>query len=162
MTEPRWLSRTEQAAWMNFLHSGVLLNRVIDHQLKEDSGLSHVQYAVLARLVEQPSGEIRMSQLAGTLNTSKSGLTYQIGQLEKGGLVQRKPDPDDVRGVIAVVTEEGRRRQAQAAPGHVAVVRDYLIDMLTPEQISVLAEGLGGVYRRLHAADGRRSPLPDL
>ena len=152
MTEPRWLSRTEQAAWMNFLHSGVLLNRAIDHQLKEDSGLSHVQYAVLARLVQEPGGEIRMSQLAGTLNTSKSGLTYQIGQLEKGGLVQRKPDPDDVRGVIAGLTDEGRRRQAQAAPGHVAVVREHLIDMLTPEQLTVLAEGLGDVCRRLHAA----------
>jgi DNA-binding MarR family transcriptional regulator len=140
------------AAWMTFLNTGVLLNRRIDHQLKEDSGLSHVQYAVLARLVEQPSGEIRMSQLAGTLNTSKSGLTYQVGQLEKAGLVQRKPDPDDVRGVIAVITEEGRQRQAQAAPGHVAVVREHLIDVLTPEQLAVLTDGLGAALRTLRAA----------
>jgi DNA-binding MarR family transcriptional regulator len=140
------------AAWMTFLNTGVLLNRRIDHQLKEDSGLSHVQYAVLARLVEQPSGEIRMSQLAGTLNTSKSGLTYQVGQLEKAGLVQRKPDPDDVRGVIAVITEEGRKRQAQAAPGHVAVVREHLIDVLTPEQLAVLTDGLGAALRTLRAA----------
>ncbi|HEY2694501.1 MAG TPA: MarR family winged helix-turn-helix transcriptional regulator [Pseudonocardiaceae bacterium] len=152
MTEPSWLSQTEMAAWMTFLNTGVLLNRRIDHQLKEDSGLSHVQYAVLARLVEQPSGEIRMSQLAGTLNTSKSGLTYQVGQLEKAGLVQRKPDPDDVRGVIAVITEEGRKRQAQAAPGHVAVVREHLIDVLTPEQLAVLTDGLGAALRTLRAA----------
>ena len=152
MTEPSWLSQTEMAAWMTFLNTGVLLNRRIDHQLKEDSGLSHVQYAVLARLVEQPSGEIRMSQLAGTLNTSKSGLTYQVGQLEKAGLVRRKPDPDDVRGVIAVITEEGRKRQAQAAPGHVAVVREHLIDVLTPEQLAVLTDGLGAALRTLRAA----------
>jgi DNA-binding MarR family transcriptional regulator len=151
VTEPSWLSQTEMAAWMTFLNTGVLLNRRIDHQLKEDSGLSHVQYAVLARLVEQPSGEIRMSQLAGTLNTSKSGLTYQVGQLEKAGLVQRKPDPDDVRGVIAVITEEGRKRQAQAAPGHVAVVRQHLIDVLTPEQLAVLTDGLGAALRTLRA-----------
>jgi DNA-binding MarR family transcriptional regulator len=150
--EPNWLSQTEMAAWMTFLNTGVLLNRRIDHQLKEDSGLSHVQYAVLARLVEQPTGEIRMSQLAGTLNTSKSGLTYQVGQLEKAGLVRRRPDPDDVRGVIAVITEEGRRRQAQAAPGHVAVVREHLIDVLTPEQLAVLTEGLDAALRTLRAA----------
>jgi DNA-binding MarR family transcriptional regulator len=153
VTEPNWLSRTEMAAWMTFLNAGVLLNRRIDHQLKEDSGLSHVQYAVLARLVEQPGGEIRMSQLAGTLNTSKSGLTYQIGQLEKAGLVQRKPDQDDVRGVIAVITEEGRKRQAQAAPGHVAVVRQHLIDVLTAEQLAVLTEGLGAALRTLRAVE---------
>lgn len=156
MTEPNgpnWLSRGEMAAWMTFLNTGVLLNRRIDHQLKADSGLSHVQYAVLARLAEQPSGELRMAQLAGTLNTSRSGLTYQIGQLEKAALVLRKPDPDDVRGVIAVITERGRRRQAQAAPGHVAVVREHLIDVLTPEQLAVLTDGLGAALRSLRAAE---------
>ncbi|HEV3361801.1 MAG TPA: MarR family winged helix-turn-helix transcriptional regulator [Pseudonocardiaceae bacterium] len=153
MTEPRWLSRTELAAWMSFLHAGTLLNRRIDHQLKKDSDLSHVQYAVLARLVEQPAGELRMSQLAGTLNTSKSGLTYQIGRLEKEGLVARKPDQDDVRGVIAVITDEGRKRQAQAAPGHVAVVREHLIDVLSPEQLALLTDGLGEVCRKLRATE---------
>jgi DNA-binding MarR family transcriptional regulator len=141
------------AAWMSFLHAGVLLNRRIDHQLKEDSELSHVQFAVLAQLVDEPAGELRMSQLAGILNTSKSGLTYQIGQLEKAGLVARKPDPDDVRGVIAVITDEGRKRQAQAAPGHVGTVRDYLIDVLTPEQLAALTDGLAEVCRRLRAAE---------
>jgi DNA-binding MarR family transcriptional regulator len=141
------------AAWMNFLRAGILLNRRIDHQLKQDSGLSHVQYAVLVQLVEEPGGELRMSQLAGILNTSKSGLTYQVGQLEKAGLARRKPDPDDVRGVIAVITDEGRKRQAQAAPGHVAVVRDNLIDLLTPEQLGVLADGLGEVLDKLRATE---------
>ena len=141
------------AAWMNFLYTGVLLNRRIDHQLKEDSGLSHVQYAVLVQLTDEPGGELRMSQLAGILNTSKSGLTYQIGQLEKSGLVRRKPDPDDVRGVIAVITDEGRRLQAQAAPGHVAVVREHLIDVLTPEQLAVLTDGLGAAVEKLRVAE---------
>lgn len=153
MTEPQWLSRDEMAAWMTFLRAGVLLNRRIDHQLKEDSGLSHVQYAVLARLVDAPTGEQRMTALAGILNTSKSGLTYQVGQLEKAGLVRRKPDPDDVRGVIAVITEDGRTKQAAAAPGHVAVVREHLIDVLTPEQLAVLTEGLGAVLDTLRGTD---------
>ena len=153
MTEPRWLSPAEMTAWMTFLHAGVVLNRRIDHQLKEDSGLSHVQYAVLARLAEATSGEIRMKKLAGILNTSKSGLTYQVDQLEKAGLVRRKPDPDDVRGVIAVITDEGRKRQAQAAPGHVAVVREHLIDVLSPEQLALLTDGLGEVCRKLRATE---------
>jgi DNA-binding MarR family transcriptional regulator len=138
---------------MNFLRAGILLNRRIDHQLKEDSGLSHVQYAVLVQLIEEPEGELRMSELAGILNTSKSGLTYQIGQLENAGLVRRRPDPDDVRGVIAVITDEGRKRQAQAAPGHVAVVRDHLIDVLGPEQLAVLTDGFGEVLDKLRATE---------
>jgi hypothetical protein len=53
--------------------------------------------------------------------------------------------------VIAVITEEGRKRQAQAAPGHVAVVRQHLIDVLTPEQLAVLTDGLGAALRTLRA-----------
>lgn len=151
--EPRWLSPAEMQAWQSFLHAGVLLNRRIDQQLKEGSGLSHVQYAVLIWLAEEPVGELRMTQLAGILNTSKSGLTYQVDQLEKAGLVRRRRDPDDVRGVIAGITEAGRRQQAQAAPGHVALVRELLIDVLTPDQLTAIAEGLGEVRRRLQERD---------
>jgi hypothetical protein len=50
-----------------------------------------------------------------------------------------------------VITEDGRAKQAQAAPGHVAVVREHLIDVLTPEQLSVLTEGLGAVLGTLRA-----------
>jgi DNA-binding MarR family transcriptional regulator len=153
--EPRWLGAEELRAWHSFLHVGVLLNRRIDLQLKDSSGLSHVQYAVLIRLAEEPAGELRMTELAGILNTSKSGLTYQVNQLEKAGLVRRRRDPDDVRGVIAGITEAGRRQQAQAAPGHVALVRELLIDVLTPDQLTAIADGLGEVRRRLRERDDR-------
>jgi DNA-binding MarR family transcriptional regulator len=90
-----------------------------------------------------------MTDLAGSLYTTKSGLTYQITQLEKAGLVRRGAWPGDVRGVVAVLTDAGRRRLARAAPGHVAAVRRLLIDVLTAEQVSAMADGLGEVARRL-------------
>jgi len=91
--------------------------------------------------------------LAGALYTSKSGLTYQITQLERAGLVRRASSPSDVRGVVAVLTDAGRERLAQAAPGHVAAVRALLIDVLTAQQRAAMADGLGEVARRLGAAD---------
>jgi DNA-binding MarR family transcriptional regulator len=89
-----------------------------------------------------------MTELAGTLLTSKSGLTYQVTQLEKAGLVERRSCPSDVRGVLAVLTEAGRRLLEQAAPGHVTLVRELLIDVLTPDQLATLADALGEVTRR--------------
>ena len=97
----------------------------------------------------EPGGELRMTDLAGSLYTTKSGLTYQITQLEKAGLVRRGAWRGDVRGVVAVLTDAGRQRLAQAAPGHVAAVRGLLIDVLTAEQVSAMADGLGEVARRL-------------
>ncbi|MER5731859.1 MarR family transcriptional regulator [Streptomyces sp. NPDC002138] len=149
MAETRWLDDGEMRAWEGFLAASALVNRRLDQQLKDDSGLSHAQYEILVRLARAADGELRMTELALGLINSKSGLTYQVTQLEKAGLVRRRSCPSDVRGIFAVLTEEGRERLAGAAPGHVAAVREALIDVLTPEQLVAVAEGLGEVARRL-------------
>jgi len=153
MAEPRWLSAEEMRAWQAFLAAGALLDRRLDQQLRQEAGLSHTQYEILVRLAAVPAGELRMSDLAGVLYTSKSGLTYQVNRLEKAGLVRRGSSPGDVRGVVAGLTDAGRQRLAQAAPGHVAAVRGLLIDVLTADQLAAVADGLGEVARRLRAAD---------
>jgi DNA-binding MarR family transcriptional regulator len=147
----KWLDEDEMRAWHAFLAAGALIDRLVDAQLKEANGLSHPQYEILVRLAGAPDGELRMTELAGTLLSSKSGLTYQVSQLEKAGLVARRSCPSDVRGVLAVLTEAGRRRLEQAAPGHVALVRELLIDVLTASQLAVLADALGEVSRRAAA-----------
>ena len=151
MSAVKWLDEDEMRAWESFLAAGALVDRRVDQQLKETAGLSHPQYEILVRLAAAPDGELRMTELADTLLTSKSGLTYQVTQLEKAGLVARRSCPSDVRGVLAVLTEAGRRRLEQAAPGHVALVRELLIDVLTPQQLAVLADALGEVSHRAAA-----------
>jgi DNA-binding MarR family transcriptional regulator len=148
MSAVKWLDEDEMRAWHSFLAAGALIDRLVDAQLKEAVGLSHPQYEILVRLAGTPDGELRMTELADTLLSSKSGLTYQVTQLEKGGLVERRSCPSDVRGVLAVLTAAGRRRLEQAAPGHVTLVRELLIDVLTPEQLATLTGALGEVNRR--------------
>ena len=55
--------------------------------------------------------------------------------------------------MVSVLTGAGRQRLAQAAPGHVAAVRALLIDVLTGQQLTAMADGLGEVARRLGAAN---------
>src|SRR5689334_18115249 len=105
MGETRWLDEGEMRAWTGFLAASALLNRRIDQQLKEEVGLSHLQYEILVRLSAAPDGELRMTELADSLFSSKSGLTYQVTQLEKAGLVRRRSCLSDVRGIFAVLTE---------------------------------------------------------
>ncbi|GAA4965946.1 MarR family transcriptional regulator [Yinghuangia aomiensis] len=151
MREPRWLNDEEKHAWYAFLTAGALVNRQIEQQLKTDAGLSHPQYEILVRLADTPDGSLRMTDLANALLTTKSGLTYQVGQLEKLGLVARRGCPTDDRSVFAVLTDAGRERLGGAAPGHVAAVRDALVDVLTPAQLACLADALGTVARRLQS-----------
>jgi DNA-binding MarR family transcriptional regulator len=152
MGDPRWLNENEMRAWQGFLAAGALVDRRVDQQLKGEVGLSHQQYEMLVRLAAAADGELRMTELANAMFSSKSSLSYQVTQLEKAGLIRRRPCPTDERGVVAVLTGPGRQRLAQTAPGHVALVRELLIDVLTPEQVTVLADGLGEVARRLRAA----------
>lgn len=153
MDEPRWLDEYEMAAWRGFVAASNLINRRLEQQLKEGAGLSHTQYEILVQLSAAPDGSLRMTDLADRLVTSKSGLTYQVTQLEKSGLVFRRSCASDVRGVFAELTPEGWRVLREAAPGHLATVREVLIDVLSREQLAVLAESLGEVSARLRAAE---------
>ena len=146
--ESGWLDEAEMRTWLNFLKASARLDRQLDSQLKRDAGLSHVQYDVLAKLATVPSGEMHMHELADAVFTSKSGVTYQVSQLERAGLVERRPCEHTERGVHAAITEAGRRRLEQAAPGHVALVRELFIGVLTPDEQQVLSEALGKIAHR--------------
>ncbi|MBF6330428.1 MarR family winged helix-turn-helix transcriptional regulator [Nocardia transvalensis] len=143
------LNDKEQRAWLAYLASANLLSRRLDRRLERDAGLSHLQYEILARLAAAPEHELRMSELAATLLNSKSKLTYQIDRLQQAGLVRRRSCTTDMRAVYAVLTEAGRHRLDQAAPGHAAAVREMFLDVLTAEQLSAIADGLSEVIRRL-------------
>ncbi len=145
----RWLDPAEMAAWLAFLEVSHLLERAIEQQLRQDAGLSHAQYEILSRLEAADGGALRMSELADVIVVSRSGLTYQITQLEKAGLVRRERCPSDERGVLAILTSAGRGALTRAAPGHLRVVRDNLIDALTPAQREALTEGLAAARARL-------------
>ena len=151
MSEVRRLNQHEKEAWVTFVSATSLLDRVLDQQLRADAGLSHVQYGILARLADAPDGAMRMQALAEAITVSKSGLTYQVVQLEKEGLVRRQACATDERGVIAVITPLGMEAVRRAAPGHVNLVRELVIDTLTPQQLDVLAETMAEVRRRIVA-----------
>jgi len=113
-----------------------------------------VEYGLhcLLYLADPPEGVRPSSRdLAEFQGVSPAYIAKLFTQLEKAGLVRRAAWPGDVRGVVAALTDAGRQRLAQAAPGHVAAVRGLLIDVMTPEQLSAVADGLGEVARRLGA-----------
>ena len=52
--------------------------------------------------------------------------------------MRRMPCPDDRRGALAQLTDEGMACLEAAAPSHVETVRTYLFDPLTREQQAAL------------------------
>ncbi|MFF8024918.1 MarR family winged helix-turn-helix transcriptional regulator [Streptomyces sp. NPDC007896] len=157
MTDTKWLDERELTAWRNFLLVNTLIERQVEQQLKDDAKLSHQQYEVLSRLADAPDGELRMTALADVALTSKSGLTYQVTQLEKAGLVRRRSCAGDDRGVVASLTEEGMERVRAAAPGHAGLVRELFLDSLSDEEFDGLSKGLNALVARLADSTGHPS-----
>ena len=142
--EPR-----ELRAWMAFLAAGHLIEHEIERQLKRDGGLSHPEFEVLVKLRGAEGNRLRMSDLARQVMVSKSRLTYQVTQLERAGLVKRTGCECDRRSVWAELTPEGAAALDRVRPGHRRVVRETLIDVLTPEEIDQLGDALTRVADRL-------------
>ena len=145
----RWLDDEQQRTWRAWLTVSELLPRVLDAQLQRDAGITHAAYVVLAMLSEAPGRSRRMSDLARRANQSQSRLSHTVARLEERGWVRRERSPEDGRGNVAVLTDEGWDVVRAVAPGHVDAVRTALFDPLTGEQTAALCEVLETVLDRL-------------
>jgi DNA-binding MarR family transcriptional regulator len=140
MTEPRWLSESEQEVWRAYQTATKLVSESLDRQLQRDSGMPTTYYEILVALSEAASRELRMSELAEFTKSSRSRLSHAIARLEENGWVTRRSCPTDKRGAFATLTEDGMAVVRAAAPGHVNEVRTVLFDGLSAEQVKQLGE----------------------
>jgi DNA-binding MarR family transcriptional regulator len=161
MSEPEGLDAEQLAAYFALMEVSSLLRHAVERQLREEGGLSYVQFEILARLAHTPSGRQRMTDLADGVVYSRSGLTYQAGRLEEAGLIAREPSDDDERSTTVAITAAGRELVARVMPGHVRIARRMLLDPLDREDIAALTEVLGRVRDRMRAAPPRSAaPRP--
>jgi DNA-binding MarR family transcriptional regulator len=151
--EPRWLDAEEAQAWQVLASTLIRLPAALDAQLRRDAGISHYEYTVLAALSQVPGRTLRMSVLATLTEGSLPRLSQVVARLERGGWVRRTPDPADGRYTLAILTEEGRAKVVEAAPGHVEEVRRLVFDPLTKPQSRQLREISRRIMRAIDADD---------
>ncbi len=145
----KWLTAAELDSWLSLVRLINWLPWSIDQQLRRDSQLSMAEYQVMARLSGTPERTLRMSSLADLANSSLSRLSHLVKRLEERGFVRREPDPADGRFTNAILTDEGFRVLAEAAPGHVAHVRSLVIDVLSHEQLRRLGLAADRIMSRI-------------
>jgi DNA-binding MarR family transcriptional regulator len=90
------------------------LLRTLDETLA-DFGLDSGEYKALCTLAQ--SGEPFCStpgQLGKRMELSSGAMTNRIDRLEEAGLVRRRPDPKDRRGVLVEMTDKGRETYERA------------------------------------------------
>ncbi|TLP56273.1 MarR family winged helix-turn-helix transcriptional regulator [Microbispora triticiradicis] len=149
MNSPRWLDADEQRAWRAYLRMQGRLTARLNRELQAGSALSLADYEVLVHLTDNADGRLRPFELERGLQWEQSRLSHHLTRMQRRGLVRREECEEDGRGAFVVISEEGRRAIAAAAPGHVATVRRLFFDGLTPEQVAALERLATDVLARL-------------
>jgi DNA-binding MarR family transcriptional regulator len=152
---PPSLDPVQLGAYFALIEVVGLLRHAVEQQLRDAGGLSYVQFQLLARLGDSPTGSHRMTDLADGVVYSRSGLTYQAGLLEKAGLVTRTPSPDDERGITVTITDAGRALLTKVFPGHIDVVSHLLFEPLSPADVESLADLLAPVRDHMRSTPPR-------
>jgi MarR family transcriptional regulator for hemolysin len=87
------------------IDSARLLKTYADQRARQ-FGISHAQWAVLARL-DRAEG-LKQSELAELLDLQPISLTRLLDRLAANGLIERKPDPNDRRANRLYLTPAAR------------------------------------------------------
>ena len=143
------ISGEEFRAYAALIASSTLLQRAVEQNLREQAGLTQVQFEILMNLSIAGDSGIRMARLADALIVSRSGLSYQVAQLESRGWITRQRSADDERGVVGRITPEGERIRQRVFAGHVDVVRAAFLDVLEPGELELLTGALERVVEQL-------------
>ena len=88
------------------------LGRRLRHQ--DPHGMTVTQHLALATIAKR--GEMAIGDLAEAERLPSSAATRLADRLEEAGLVARRRDPSDRRGVLVTITEEGRRVMDERRP----------------------------------------------
>ncbi|WP_205571084.1 MarR family winged helix-turn-helix transcriptional regulator [Streptomyces sporangiiformans] len=89
---------------------------------------------------------MRLTDLTRTEQISQPGITQLVTRLERDGLVERRPDPDDGRAVLVHITEAGRRIGRSRHDDRTRHLIP-LLAQLTPEERQVIADALPALTR---------------
>jgi DNA-binding MarR family transcriptional regulator len=144
-----WLNEEEQRAWRGVVQLFTELPAAIDSNMQRTAGITLFEYVVLSLLSESDDRTLQMSELAAGTNSSLSRLSHVVSRLERRGWLARQVSPDDGRATQAVLTRSGLKKIVETAPNHVRIVRELVVDAITPAQLRQVGAAGVKIGRRI-------------
>lgn len=143
----RWGAVPPMAAITSIMRAHQILLGRVDAVVKP-YGLTFARYEALVLLTFSRTGELSLSKIGERLMVHPTSVTNTVDRLERAGLVSRRPNPLDGRGVLAAITPEGRRVVEAATRDLMAM--EFGLDEYGEEQCRQIFE----VLRPLRIAAG--------
>lgn len=158
-------TRKQLAAWRTFFETSLALLDICDAEIEAECGFNIRWYDVLAHL-EGIEGGMQMNELAGSILSSKSGLTRVVDRMDEAGLVRRERPPEDRRVVKVLITDAGYEQLHLAREVHHRSIQEHFVEHLSDAELEALASALERVREhvrplrpgRISAPRGSRSP----
>lgn len=120
-------------------------------------GLQGGEFDVLATLRRSgPPYELTPTELFEVTMTSSGGMTARLDRLERKGLVKRRQNPDDRRGVLVGLTEDGVALVEKTVKAHLAN-EARIVDCLSDAE----KEQFSALLSKLLAAAQQPPPEPE-
>lgn len=138
MSTDDWLSPEEFGIARSYVRSAKALFVQLDKDLQRNVGMPRTFFEILWLLNGAPGNALRMSELAERTGSQPSAMTHAIARLEKDGEVRREHCPDDRRGWLAVLTDQGRETLNVACPAYAKSIRQHFLGALTKEQAEIV------------------------
>ncbi|WP_435134130.1 MarR family winged helix-turn-helix transcriptional regulator [Actinacidiphila sp. bgisy144] len=140
MTETRSLEPEDWEFWNVWMRAQRLLTRELERGLQSDCDISKAEFSVLVTLWQATGREVRVGELAESLDWDKSRVSHQLTRMEKRGFVERTRYGADGRRAGVGLTAEGSRAAQSAVLVHGRNIRRHFLDPLPPEQASAIRE----------------------
>jgi len=144
----QWRERWDGADVMHAVTSLMRVQQLVIGRLDallKPHGLTFARYEALVLLVFSSRGSLPLGKMGERLQVHPTSVTSIVNRLESAGLVERRPRPDDGRGVLAAITDEGRALVERATADLVAA--DFALGALGPDGPGALSELLAPVRR---------------
>jgi len=130
----------QQVAWRLFLTVHALACRRIDAGLLAAGDISFDDYDVLLTLNEAPDETLRMSELAGAVLLSNSGMSRRVARLVERGLLHRAQCQEDGRVFRIRLSRAGRKALEKAWATYSGLIAETFATHLSGPEASVMAE----------------------
>ncbi len=108
-TEPVWDPESTAAFWIN--RASKLLMRLHESRLRP-LGFSMSQLPVLIALEEH--AELSQKELARAAHVEQPTMAEMLARMERDGVVERKPNPEDKRASLSTLSRRSRARLPKA------------------------------------------------
>lgn len=129
---------SQTSAWTGLVKAQQHLLNKVEEELKKNGFPPLTWYDVLWELDRHPDGSLRLNELGKRVLLDKYNVTRLVQRLEEEGLVSRTACPIDGRGIVACITEKGRKLRNEMWPVYERTVREHFLSKFGKREIAEL------------------------